>query len=291
MPHRASGRPVTDPGGVELSPADFTAIAAIMMKEARIHLPANKQTLVQSRLTKRLRHHGIASFADYIIHVRQHPEERHVMVEALTTNHTHFFRENHHYQHFASDVLPGLKAKAAAGRPVRIWSAGSSSGEEIYALAMLMAGNNRQKATWLFGGEVRLLATDIAPAMIDLVRRAEYPASAVEPVPVALRQLWLERSGDHYRIAEPLRRLVQANVLNLFAPWPMQHQYDVIFCRNVMIYFDDAAKEDLELRFIDLLWPGGHLYIGHSERLIGKAVTGLKRVGQTVFRKPETAVQ
>lgn len=273
-------------GNIDLTPADFAAVAQIMMKEARIHLPPTKQTLVQSRLTKRLRHFGLNSFENYISLVQKNEIERHVMVEALTTNHTQFFRENHHFDHFAEEVLPALQAKAKAGQPVRIWSAGSSSGEEIYTLAMMMAGKDRIAADWLFHGEVKMLATDIAPAMVDAVRQATYSQAVIEPVPPAYRQLWLQKSGEQYRIAEPLRRLVQANVLNLFGSWPMRHRYDVIFCRNVMIYFDDDAKEELELRFADLLWPGGYLYIGHSERLIGEAARKLVRAGQTVFRKP-----
>lgn len=281
---QSAGEALMDSGNIALLPADFDAIAQIMMREARIHMPSTKQTLVQSRLVKRLRHHGLGRFADYISLVQNNQDERHVMVEALTTNHTHFFRENHHFEHFAAEVLPAIKAKVEAGQTVRIWSAGSSSGEEVYTLAMVLAGTDRKAADWLFRGQVRLLATDIAPAMVAAVRRATYSESTIEPVPAAYRQAWLEKAGDEYRIAEPLRRLVQANVLNLFGAWPMRLRYDVIFCRNVMIYFDDPAKEELELRFAELLQPNGYLYIGHSERLIGQATAKLKRAGQTVFR-------
>ena len=282
-----SARLVQETANIELLPADFAAVVAIMQHEARIHLPDTKKTLVHSRLTKRLRTLGLTSFESYISRVRQDPKERAFMVESLTTNHTHFFREAHHFEHFQTTVLPGLKEKVQAGQPVRIWSAGCSSGEEVYTIAMCLLGQDRSAALWARQGNVRLLATDIAPSVVEAVRRAEYSAETVEPIPLAYRTVWMERRGDNYAIVPEMRAMVQANVLNLFGPWPMRHQYDVIFCRNVMIYFDDKAKADLIAKFYSLLKPGGYLYIGHSERLIGECAQLLKRSGQTCFVKPD----
>ncbi len=268
----------------ELGSTEFAAIARIMQEEARISLTPAKTTLVQSRLSRRLRDHGLASFRDYVELVHADPVERSAMIVALTTNHTHFFRENHHFEHFRETTLPWLKDRAR-DKPIRIWSAGCSSGEEVYTIAMCMLGKDRSSAAWLRQGDVRLLATDLAPHVVEATRRGIYAASAVEPVPAAYRTAWMEPSGQDFVMAAEARALVTARVLNLFDPWPMRHQYDVIFCRNVMIYFDDKAKAELEARFLAMLAPGGYLYIGHSERLIGAAAHGMSACGQTIYVK------
>ncbi|MDF0542514.1 protein-glutamate O-methyltransferase [Sphingobium sp. H39-3-25] len=272
-------------GTAELGPVEFREIAAIMMQEARIHLVESKTTLVHSRLSRRLREHGLARFSDYVALVKQDAVERNAMVVALTTNHTHFFRESHHFDHLRQVVLPNLQARARAGGKVRIWSAGCSSGEEVYTIAMCLAGEAQASAAWLAQGDVRLLATDIAPHVVDAVARGTYSASTVEPIPASYRSRWMQPVGNDFQVSETLRSLVTARVLNLFDTWPMRQQYDVIFCRNVMIYFDDAAKAELEARFVDMLAPGGHLYIGHSERLIGPAARAMESVGQTIYVK------
>lgn len=264
---------------------EFRAIAAIMRDEARIHLVESKVTLVHSRLARRLREHGLADFRDYVALVGRDRAERAVMVAALTTNHTHFFREKHHFDHLRDHVLPGLRERARAGLPVRLWSAGSSTGEEVYSLAMTLAGEDRVAAAWLREGDVRLLATDLAPHAVAGVQRAVYSASTVEPIPEAYRRLWLRSEGEDFAVVDDLRALVTARALNLFEPWPMRQRYDVIFCRNVMIYFEDAAKAELEARLVEMLAPGGHLYIGHSERLVGPAAEAMRPVGQTAYVK------
>jgi chemotaxis protein methyltransferase CheR len=281
---RAGGLTLPAPG--ELGPAEFRAIAAIMQQEARIHLADAKVTLVHSRLSRRLREHGLARFADYVALVRDNAEEREAMVVALTTNHTHFFRENHHFDHLRDQLLPRLQARARAGQKVRIWSAGCSSGEEVYSIAMTLAGESGSSAAWLGQGDVRLLATDLAPHVVEAVERACYSGSTVQPIPPAYRRQWLRQDGaDRYVVSDMLRALVTARVLNLFQPWPMRQKYDAIFCRNVMIYFDDQAKAELEARFVNMLAPGGFLYIGHSERLIGPAARLMQPVGQTMYVK------
>ena len=274
------------PGSVfaELGRTEFAAIAQIMQEETRISLTSTKTTLVQSRLSRRVRDQGLVSFRDYLKLVNSDPVERAAMIVALTTNHTHFFRENHHFEHLRETVLPWLKDRARE-KPVRIWSAGCSTGEEVYSIAMCMLGRDRSSAAWLRQGDIRLLATDLAPHVIEATRRGVYSASTIERVPAAYRAAWMQPSGNDFVIAQEARTLVTARVLNLFDPWPMRHQYDVIFCRNVMIYFDDEAKAELEARFLAMLAPGGYLYIGHSERLIGVAAHGMMACGQTTYLK------
>ncbi|WP_380874060.1 chemotaxis protein methyltransferase [Sphingomonas sp. DBB INV C78] len=269
----------------ELGLPEFRAIAAIMMEDARIHLVESKIVLVHSRLSRRLRDHGLTRFSDYVALVRRDATERAAMVVALTTNHTHFFREDHHFDHLRRHVLPQLQASARARKPVRIWSAGCSSGEEVYSIAMCLAGDGTASASWLRQGDVKLLATDISPPVVESVAKGVYSASTVQPIPAAYRDRWLRPQGSDFVVADELRELVTARVLNLFDRWPMRQQYDVIFCRNVMIYFDDKAKAELEARFVEMLAPGGHLYIGHSERLIGPAAAAMESVGQTIYVK------
>jgi chemotaxis protein methyltransferase CheR len=245
-------------------------------------------TLVHARLSRRLREHGLASFRDYVQMVREDAGERAAMVTALTTNHTHFFREVHHFDHLRQTVLPDLRERARRA-PVRIWSAGCSSGEEVYTIAMCLLGTDRAGASWLKNGDVRLLATDISPPMVAAVSKGVYPAASAAAIPDAYRRLWMHETPAGLAMAEEARSLVTARVLNLFGDWPMRQLYDVIFCRNVMIYFDDDAKRELEQRLVAQLAPGGHLYIGHSERLIGPAQQGMEAAGQTTYRKLEGA--
>jgi chemotaxis protein methyltransferase CheR len=282
VPGRESGGAVS--ASAELAPQAFARIADIVRQEARIELPPSKITLVHSRLSRRLRERRLTSFSDYVALVQRDAEERSAMIVALTTNHTHFFREKHHFDHLCANALPMLRDRAAKG-PVRIWSAGCSSGEEVYSIAMCLLGTDRPGAAWLERGDVKLLATDLSPPVVEATRRGTYSPSDVEPVPEAYRRLWLKPEGGRIAVAPEARRLVTANVLNLFGPWPMKRKYDVIFCRNVMIYFDDAAKAELEARFVEMLNPGGYLYVGHSERLIGAATSAMRPCGQTIYVK------
>ena len=273
------------PEEARLDPRDFARVAAIVDREARIALQPTKATLVFSRLSRRLREQGLASFGEYISLVESDAVERAAMVEALTTNHTHFFRESHHFDHFKADVLGELQARARAGHAVRLWSAGCSSGEEVYSLIMCMLGTSRSEARWATDGDVKVLATDLSSKVVAAARRAVYPEATVKPIPEEYGRLWLRQEGADFAVVDQARNLVTARELNLFGEWPMRQQYDVIFCRNVMIYFDDDATSELIARFSRLLRPGGYLYIGHSERLIGPGADVLTNCGQTIYRK------
>ncbi|MEW9854537.1 CheR family methyltransferase [Novosphingobium sp. M1R2S20] len=277
-------RPSAGPGEAELGATEFAQIAAVMQREARIHLTEAKRTLVHSRLSRRLRENGITSFRDYVALVERDPVERRTMVIALTTNHTHFFRESHHFDHFRSVLMPQLKGRSK-GQSVRIWSAGCSSGEEVYTIAMCLLGRDRTDAAWLRGADVRLLATDISTPVVQAAERGVYAAAARDSIPEPYRSTWLRPHVDGFEMAAEAKALVTARTLNLFESWPMRQLYDAIFCRNVMIYFDDEAKADLEARLVERLAPGGFLYIGHSERLIAPAKLGMSLAGQTIYQK------
>lgn len=282
LPHAGAGA-----GEAQLGAAEFADIAAIMQKEARIHLSEVKRTLVHSRLSRRLREHGIASFREYIGFVQRDAEERRAMVTALTTNHTHFFREAHHFDHLRDILVPRLKERAR-GHSVRIWSAGCSSGEEVYTIAMCLLGRDRADAAWLRNADLRLLATDISTPVVEAAQRGVYPAAARDSIPEPYRSVWLRPHADGFELAAEARALVMARTLNLFEEWPMRQLYDAIFCRNVMIYFDEQAKAELEARLSERLAPGGFLYIGHSERLSAPTQHGMSAAGQTIYQKMGT---
>ena len=273
----------------ELGLAEFRSVAGIMHDEARISLSPAKVSLVQSRLARRLRARGLQSFRDYVRLVREDDDERAAMVTALTTNHTSFFREKHHFDHLRETLRPMLKDKVRRGDGTRIWSAGCSSGEEVYSIAMTLLGTDESDAHWLRGADVRLLATDISPPMVAATERATYPRVSADSVPLGHRALWLREEGESVAMVEQVRALVTARVLNLFSDWPIRQRYDAIFCRNVMIYFDDESKAELEIRLVDRLLPGGFLYIGHSERLVGPAAAIAEPCGQTIYVKREEA--
>lgn len=265
--------------------ADFQRVAALVHKQAGIVLNDGKKLLVYSRLAPLLRKNGCVTFSDYLDRMEQNQALATLTVAALTTNHTYFNREAHHFDHFAKTVRPEILAMADAGQPVRIWSAGSSSGEEIWTLMLVLLGADRNEGRRLAGKDVIALASDLADHAIAAGMRASYETKAMEAVPETLRRNWCRQTGNVTEVGEEARALVRFRQLNLLGDWPMTTLFDVIFCRNVMIYFDHDTKEKLVWRFANQLQPGGHLYIGHSERVSGRAADLLEAVGPTVYRR------
>lgn len=274
-------------GAAPLSDLEFREIAAILHQEARISLAPQKVTLVRSRLSRRLREKSLKSFADYVLLVRRDANERRQMIELLTTNHTHFFREVHHFNHLRKEMIPLWRGRNMR-EPVRIWSSASSSGEEVYTIAMTLLGEDLRESQWARSTGVQLFATDISDEMVNAVRKAEYPIGHLEQIPQPWRKLWTRDAKNGFAIASEARNLVTASQLNLFDRWPWRHPFDAIFCRNVMIYFNEEAKAELETRLVNQLVPGGTLYIGHSERLVSRAKDFMIPCGHTMYRKPET---
>ncbi len=267
------------------TPTDFEAVRRIVHQTAGIVLVPGKAMLVYSRLAPLVRNTGSATFAAYVKRIETDEAERRRAVCALTTNHTFFFREDHHFNHLARVVRPGLLRQASVGGPVRIWSAGCSSGEETWSIAMTMLGSDRGIGRRIVAQDVVLLATDLADHALAAARAARYRSDALDAVPPELRRLWIEEGGGDAIISDDARALVRFKTLNLLGDWPMQRPFDVIFCRNVMIYFDQPTKERLVHRFARQLVPGGHLYIGHSERVTGPANAMLTQVGPTIYQK------
>ncbi len=265
--------------------ADFEAVRGILYREAGIVLPQGKAMLVYSRLAPLVRGRNCGTFANYIALIEQDTVERRKAVCALTTNHTFFFREEHHFDHFAAEARPRLITRANAGKPVRIWSAGCSSGEETWSIALTLLGADRGEGRRIAGQDVVILASDLADHALAAARAARYPANSVDAVPAGLRAAWMQMAGDTAIVSPDVTQLVRFRTLNLLGPWPMQRPFDVIFCRNVMIYFDQPTKEKLVARFAEQLAPGGLLYIGHSERVTGSAARILRPIGNTIYQK------
>ena len=265
--------------------ADFRAVSEIAHREAGIVLPEGKAMLVYSRLAPLVRDSGCATFGSYVMRIREDAAERTRAICALTTNHTFFYREAHHFEHFENELRDGLLQRLEQGGRVRMWSAGCSSGEETWSLLMTLLGPERSTGLAIARRDVRLLATDIATHALRKATHAHYRAEDLKPVPEPLRRAWTTGTGDELAIAPEMQSLVRFRTLNLHGEWPMHGLFDVIFCRNVMIYFDNPAKERLVARFAEALAPGGYLYIGHSERVTGPALDLLANVGPTIYQR------
>jgi chemotaxis protein methyltransferase CheR len=261
---------------------DFRRIAAALHAASGIALPDSKATLVYSRLAKRLRALGLENFRDYcaLIAGADGVDELQRMVVALTTNVTRFFREPHHFEHLKTELLPSLLVGARKGAPVRIWSAGCSNGQEPYSIALTILSMMPDAADH----DVRILATDIDTKMIAEGRAGLYSDQVLDPVPADLRTRWFEREAGGWRACDTLRRLVVFNELNLMGEWPMRRPFQAIFCRNVVIYFEEATQSRVFARFVPLMAPDARLYIGHSERLCGEAGTRFSTDGVTTYR-------
>lgn len=244
----------------DLSPDDFQRVRRIAYERAGLAIPAGKEGLVRSRVSKRLRERRIATFATYLDTVEQENGEELVkLIDLLTTNKTDFFREPAHFDFLVDQVLPGV---VASGRPLRIWSAGCSTGEEPYTLSMLL------RETLPPRYDFRILATDISTQVVAAAKRGTYSAQQLGDVSPQRRQRFFTTAPDgSATVTAELRAPISFANLNLMANWPMSGPFDVIFCRNVMIYFDKPTVTRLVGRFHGLLAPGGHLFIGHSESL------------------------
>ncbi|MFC4667057.1 CheR family methyltransferase [Seohaeicola nanhaiensis] len=277
------------PGGpmgrdVEYVTADFQRIISILHEVAGIKMPPTNEALVFSRLSRRVRDLGLNRFADYIAHVEapQNVAERDEMVAALTTNTTRFFREDYHFETLASELLPGLLARAREGARIRLWSAGCSTGEEPYTIAAVVM----QHCPDLAACDFRILATDINRRVLAIAERGEYPAACAEAVTPDLVPRMFETAGtDMVRIRPELRSLITFRYMNFMDPWPVSGPFDAIFCRNVMIYMEEDVQRRVWAGLASVMPPGGYLFIGHSERIGREFKDQLQLVGKTTFRR------
>ncbi|PKM07114.1 MAG: chemotaxis protein CheR [Gammaproteobacteria bacterium HGW-Gammaproteobacteria-4] len=268
---------------IALRDEDFSFISAFVFERCGIVLGANKRQLVYGRLMRRLRELGLVSFAQYVARLREQPDaELDSLASAISTNVTSFFRENHHFEFLAQDMLPAL-----AGQPnprIRIWSAGCSSGEEPYSIAMVLAEVLGNRAPSI----ARVLATDLSVRALGVGKQGTYPLDRLQGISEQRRKRWFlsGRGGNEGQamIVQEVRDLIAFKQLNLLHDWPIKGPLDAIFCRNVVIYFDNPTKQRLFARYAQLLAPGGYLFLGHSESLHGMS-DAFDLVGRTIYRK------
>lgn len=276
-------------GAAQMGEAEFAAIARHIHRETGIVITAAKRSMLVSRLSRRLRLLGLDSFAAYaaLLGSPDGAEERQALITAITTNVTGFFREPHHFKALA-DLLPDLLARARAGGRVRLWSAGCSTGQEPYSIAATILDQAPDAGRY----DLRILATDIDAAVIDEARRGVYASRAIGDRPPAPMSRLLRRHAepDSYTIDDSARALIRFEVLNLQHPWPFQGRFDVIFCRNVVIYFDRDTRVRLWTRFAERMPEGGMLFLGHSERMDPKIDALFAPCGLTQYRRTGVAV-
>jgi chemotaxis protein methyltransferase CheR len=288
MPTQASASaPISEAAhhGPQLGDAEFEFIRHVVGENAGIVLGPNKRQLVQGRLARRLRELGLPTYEAYCDYLRDAgPEELVGLINAITTNVTSFFRENHHFEALASFMLPEAMKRNAASRRLRIWSAGCSTGEEPYCIAMV--ASEVLPATPRY--DFKILATDIDSDVVAAGASGIYPLDRMSTVSEErLKRFFQKGTGEHAGCAiarDSLKSLIAFRTLNLLHSWPMKGPFDVIFCRNVMIYFDQPTREKLVSRFSDMLAPGGYLCIGHSES-IHAGTAPFKLVGKTIYRR------
>lgn len=272
--------------GARLSRATFQKFSAYLKDACGLMLPDSKATMLEGRLRKRLAANHLTSFEDYLAYIHS-PEgdaqEVPILLDIATTHKTHFFRERPHFDLLQTRLLPQIMKQRAS---LEIWSAGCSSGEEVYTLAMLL---DAFKCTHNLSTTVHILGTDISRGILQVAANGVFPAERAADIPQTLRKRYLLKSRDPQkgtiRIVPDLRKQTSFGVFNLISnqragtrPWP------IIFCRNVLIYFERAMQLDVIGKLRDQLEPGGYLFIGHSESTLN-AVAGLEYVAPAVYRR------
>lgn len=270
---------------LSLQDNEFTTLVGYMRENFGINL-SQKRNLIEGRLGNHVQDAGFATYQSYLEHVFRDPtgQELSNLVNRLTTNHTFFMRETAHFDFLSGRVLPELeKTLSHNGHEIRTWSAGCSSGEEPYTLAMLMHdhfGNN--KAQW----DTRILATDISAKALDTARRGRYATTIADTLPDTWPRKYFQRTAiGELEVNERIKSDIVYRSLNLMQEkFPFKKKFHIIFCRNVMIYFEKETKIELVRKFYELTEPGGYLFIGHAESL-GREETDYTYIQPAVYRK------
>ena len=270
----------------EFTDNDFDYIRRLIGEYSGIQLNQGKRELVYARLAKRLRDLGLTDFKQYCDLLRTGEQKELIAcVNAITTNVTSFFREEHHFSFLSETVLPWLVGQhSGPGRGrLRIWSAGCSSGEEPYSIEMTLR-DFPELEKW----DVKILATDLDSNVLQHAQQGIYRMDQLDKVSDEKRRKWFLRGDDEklgqVKVRSTLKSHIHFRQLNLMGPWPMRGPFQIIFCRNVVIYFDKATQKELFQRFADILIPEGYLFIGHSENLFGVS-DRFRSLGRTIYRK------
>jgi chemotaxis protein methyltransferase CheR len=274
---------------IELSDKDFRKISDMVYKHCKINLHAGKKELVRARLAKRLRLGKFNNFPEYLKHVLEDKsgKEFSILIDSLSTNLTSFFRERQHFEFLQDRFLPALmeRRRKQNNFKIRVWSAGCSSGEEPYTIAISLLDAINGQGRW----DVKILATDISTRMLEKAKAGVYDSERVDPVPAMQKQKYLlsnrMKGRKTFEASKFLKDIVYFRYLNLMEEWPIKGTIDFIFCRNVMIYFDKSTQERLVNRYWNILASGGILFTGHSESLTG-IEHRFKYIQPTIYMKP-----
>lgn len=264
---------------------DFTFFAELAEDVAGLCLPLEKAPMVKARLLRRQRALGLSSLSEYCNLLRNDPgpNEINEFISVLTTNVTAFYREHHHFDYLREHILPNLINSARAGHRIRLWSAGCSTGEEPYTLAMEVLAQCPEANAL----DLRILATDVDRGVLATGQKGTYPADALAEIIDRHGANLSVRPADvtgYLKIAPTVRSLVSFRHLNLIDPWPLRGPFQVIFCRNVLIYFRQETQAALWPKFKDVMAKGGHLFLGHSERIETPASFGAQPVASTTYK-------
>jgi chemotaxis protein methyltransferase CheR len=270
-PMGSQTNPAFEPVSLEISERLFFKFQELIHGEAGIWLSSAKVALLTGRLAKRLRHHGLRSFKEYYALVAESPEERLQMLDLISTNETRFFREPGHFELLEATIFPKWSQDAATARrdrKIRVLSAGCSSGQEPYSLAMVLLHHFPQEAGW----EIEIIATDLSTRVLDVARRGIWSAKKADEIPPNfLKHFMLRGFGEQagkIKAGSEIRSLIQFHRVNLKeASYPFSGKFDLIFCRNVLIYFDQHTREQVVHRLVSFLATDGHFFVGHSESL------------------------
>ncbi|HEY6252077.1 MAG TPA: protein-glutamate O-methyltransferase CheR [Candidatus Angelobacter sp.] len=262
---------VFDPASRQISEGDFRRFQQLIYTDAGIWLARAKTPLLVGRLARRLRHYGLKSFRQYYDLVVNSPEERIQMLNAISTNETHFFREPQHFELLRSSIFPRWKLEAATGsrkRKIRVWSAGCSTGQEPYSLAMVLLDHFSAASGW----QIEIMATDISTRALEIAGKAIWPAEKAAEIPRPYLKTFMLRGiadqDGRIKAGPEIRSLIQFFRLNLNErAYPLAGKFDLIFCRNVLIYFDLNSRERAHRRLANFLAPDGYFFVGHAETL------------------------
>ncbi|MGH1357333.1 MAG: CheR family methyltransferase [Burkholderiaceae bacterium] len=263
-----------------LTDEEFAAFQRLTNEATGIQIGENKRSMIYSRFARRLRIKGMNNFSDYIsLLASKNSEEHRFFINTVTTNLTFFFRESHHFDYLANETLPDI-AKNKRGRKLKVWSSASSSGQEPYSLAMVLAESQH-----LAGWTSKILATDIDTDMVQRTKEGIYDEEQMRGLDAPRRQRWVDSvQGGKFQVKRELRDMLICKPLNLFNKWPIKAPVDVIFCRNVLIYFDKTDQFKIVKEFAKMQAPGDYLFLGHSESF-REIVSVYKPVSNTVYRR------
>ncbi len=262
---------------------DFDFLRKISNSHSGILVPDDKFDMFYSRLSKRVRMHKLANFKQYCQYLENNQDQEFTeFINAVTTNLTAFFREQHHFDYLKETVIPEVIKRKSASKTIKVWSAGCSTGEEPYSLAMTLLENVPS------GWDIKILATDLDTNVLHTASTGVYGLDRVDGLPPSILKRWFKKgtgkNANKVKVSQECQDLIRFKQLNLMKEWPMKPHFDFIFCRNVLIYFDQQTKERLAQRYSGLLTIGSHLFIGHSESL-HQLDTDFDLLGKTIYKK------